>query len=256
MKRSPVSRIPGLPEFLQIYTHNTPLYDSSCSPTARVWFADREGGLFLKTAPKGTLKPEADMNTFFHSRGFGAEVLAYVQTDADWMVTRAVPGEDCLNPAYQEDPKRLSEILGQLLRMLHETDGTGCPIPDRNRLFVDNALRNHAAGIAAPEYRDSGTAEDAWAVVQANLDCLDSRVLLHGDYCLPNVLLDDWRFSGFIDVGGGGMGDRHIDLYWGCWSILYNLKEPRWCSRFLDAYGRPDVDTEKLRVISAFEVFG
>ena len=93
-------------------------------------------------------------------------------------------------------------------------------------------------------------------MVQRNLDILDSRVLLHGDYCLPNVMLDNWTFSGFLDVGGGGIGDRHIDLYWGCWSLQFNLKDTRFCSRFLDAYGRQDVDTEKLRILNAFESFG
>jgi kanamycin kinase len=70
------------------------------------------------------------------------------------------------------------------------------------------------------------------------------------------VILQNWSFSGFIDVGHGGIGDRHIDLYWGCWSLLYNLKEERWCSRFLDAYGRQDVDVKKLRILDAYEVFG
>ena len=256
MNRKPAERIPGLPESLRPFADRAPLYDSSCSPDARVWFADRDGGFFIKTAPKGTLKKEAQMNAFFHSRGFGAEVLAYTQEEADWMVTRAVPGEDCTHPMYCGDPKRLSETTGQLLRLLHDTDASDCPVTNRNETYVATALRNHDAGIARPEFGDYKTPEDAWAVVQANLDCLDSRVLLHGDYCLPNILMDNWKFTGFIDVGSGGIGDRHIDLYWGCWTLLYNLKDARWCSRFLDAYGRQEVETEKLRILAAFEVFG
>ena len=216
MNRIPVGNIPGLPESLLSYTVNAPLYDSSCSPNAKVWFSEAEGGIFIKTAPAGTLKTEAEMNSFFHSKNMGTEVLSYLSTDADWMVTRAVPGEDCIHPMYLEDPKRLSEILGQLLRQLHSTDYTGCPI-----------------ALSHPETEDP--------------------VLVHGDYCLPNVMLDNWRFSGFIDVGGGGIGDRHIDLYWGCWSLQYNLKDSRWCSRFLDAYGRQDVDPDKLRILHALE---
>ena len=38
--------------------------------------------------------------------------------------------------------------------------------------------------------------------------------------------------------GNGGIGDRHMDLYWGCWSLNFNLKDSVWCSRFLDAYGK------------------
>ena len=171
------------------------------------------------------------MNAFFHSRRLGPEVLAYRSREADWLVTRAVPGEDCLHPVYLEDPRRLSALLGQLLRMLHETDPTGCPVTNLNETAYPRI-----PGFSA---RYPGL--------------LTSRVLLHGDYCLPNVMLRSWDFSGFIDLGSGGIGDRHIDLYWGCWSILFNLKEERWCTRFLDAYGRENVDTDKLRILDSLE---
>ena len=79
--------------------------------------------------------------------------------------------------------------------------------------------------------------------------------MIHGDYCLPNLLLEDWRFSGFIDLGNAGIGDRHMDLFWGAWSLRFNLKTDAWCRRFLDAYGRDQIDPELLRSIAAFEVF-
>ena len=69
-------------------------------------------------------------------------------------------------------------------------------------------------------------------------------------------MLDDWKFSGFIDLGNGGVGDRHIDLFWGAWTLFYNLKTDAYCDRFLDAYGRDKIEEEMLRAIAAFEVFG
>ena len=81
-------------------------------------------------------------------------------------------------------------------------------------------------------------------------------VLTHGDYCLPNILLDDWRFAGFIDLDSGGVGDRHVDLFWGIWSLGFNLKTDRYRERFLDAYGRDKIEEERLRTVAAVEVFG
>ena len=69
-------------------------------------------------------------------------------------------------------------------------------------------------------------------------------------------MLDNWRFSGFIDLDHGGVGDRHVDLFWGIWSLWYNLKSHRYRERFLDAYGREAVSLELLRTVAAFEVFG
>jgi kanamycin kinase len=68
-------------------------------------------------------------------------------------------------------------------------------------------------------------------------------------------MLDNWKPSGFIDVGGGGVGDRHVDLFWGKWTLNFNLKTDKYCDYFLDAYGRENFDEEMLRVIAAIEVF-
>jgi kanamycin kinase len=84
---------------------------------------------------------------------------------------------------------------------------------------------------------------------------LKSDTLLHGDYCLPNIILSDWQFSGFIDLDSAGLGDRHIDLFWGIWTLNFNLKTDVWGDRFLDAYGRDRIDNEILSSIGAFEVF-
>ena len=87
-------------------------------------------------------------------------------------------------------------------------------------------------------------------------DALQGKALLHGDYCLPNIILNDWKFSAFIDVGDGGVGDRHIDLFWGAWTLFFNLKTQAYRERFLDAYGRDQVNEELLKVVAAIAVFG
>ena len=84
---------------------------------------------------------------------------------------------------------------------------------------------------------------------------LKTDTLLHGDYCLPNIILDNWNFSGFIDLGSGGVGDKHIDLFWGIWTLEFNLKTDKYTNRFLDAYGRFDIEPDMLKIIAAIEVF-
>ena len=69
-------------------------------------------------------------------------------------------------------------------------------------------------------------------------------------------MLDNWKFTGFIDLDHGGIGDRHIDLFWGIWTLGFNLKTDAYRDRFLDAYGTDKIDMEILNAISAFEIFG
>ena len=95
------------------------VYDSSSSPSARVLFIDKEGGFFLKSAAAGSLQKEAVMTDYFHRQGLSAQVLAYETQEQDWLLTRALPGRDCLDPAYLSEPERLCDITAELLRRLH-----------------------------------------------------------------------------------------------------------------------------------------
>ena len=260
MKRTPIQADPDLfpPRFHHLLA-GAPLFDSSCSPEARVYYIEKEGGLFLKSAPKGALRAEAELTRYFHGKGLSAQVLAYESLDRDWLLTRRVPGEDCLNERYLAQPERLCDTAAELLRMLHSTPAADCPVcrtPERLRHARENFRVRHYDDSRFPDSWGFSSAEEAWALLDRNKDSLRSDVLIHGDYCLPNLMLDGWRFSGFIDVGGGGLGDRHMDLFWGIWSLEFNLKTNRYNERFLDAYGRDDVEPEMLRTVAALEVFG
>jgi len=99
--------------------------------------------------------------------------------------------------------------LGEILRDIHAVDATGCPF-----------------GVPGK-----------------------GHVLIHGDYCLPNVLVEDGRLSALIDLGGAGLGNPEDDLAAGVWTLQYNFG-PGLAREFLDAYGWPpmsDRAIERLR---------
>lgn len=261
MERKPVTVNPDtIPDLFYPLLAGSHIYDSSCSQAAQVLYIDRDGGYFLKSAPKGTLQKEALLTKFYHSKHLGAEVLAYESLDKDWLLTARVPGEDCINPQFMQNPIRLCDTTAELLRMLHSTDFTGCPIPNRTADYLSIAAKNFTAkayDIALfPDNWGYASPEEAWQVVEENGKYLKTDTLLHGDYCLPNIILEDWRFSGFIDLDTGGVGDRHVDLFWGAWSLNFNLKTDQYRNRFLDAYGREAINEELFRVVAAIEVFG
>ena len=236
------------------------VYDSSSSPAARVLFVDREGGYFLKSAAAGSLRQEAAMTAYFHSKGLSAQVLTYETGEQDWLLTRALPGQDCLAGRYLAEPERLCDTTAGLLRWLHETPCEDCPVKNRTQERLKLARKNFESGNVDtglfPDNWGYASAAEAMMVLEEHGARLKADCLLHGDYCLPNVLLDHWQFSGFIDVAAGGVGDRHMDLHWGLWSLEFNLKTDAYRERFLDAYGRDAVDEELLRLVAAIEALG
>ena len=258
MKKTKIERIPLiLPESVDRLCRGARVFDSSCSPEARVYFIDRDDGYYLKSAASGRLQREAMMTEYFHKKGLGAEVLHYESGEGDLLLTRAIPGMDCTH--YTGDPKRLCDLTAGRLRALHELDASDCPVQDRVSEYLALAVENYKSDNYNKEhFPDSfgyASGEEAYDVLKSGGSLLCNEVLLHGDYCLPNIMLNNWSFSGFIDVDSGGLGDRHIDLFWGRWSLEFNLKTNRFSDRFFDAYGRDKIETELLRVVAAAEVF-
>ncbi len=260
MNKTLLDVLPEFPEYISKIILNAEVFDSSCSPEARVYYIKKNGGLYLKSAAKGTLQREALMTHYFHKKGLGAEVLDYISEEKDWLLTVAVQGDDGVNEKYLSDPKRLCDTLAIALRDLHETNFSDCPVKDRLTEYFTLAENNYRTGnFDKSHFPDSfgyRSAEEAYRVMQEGKSALKNDVLIHGDYCLPNIMLNNWKFSKFIDVGNGGVGDRHIDLFWGTWTFWFNLHTNEYYDRFLDAYGRDKVEIDVLKTVAAAEVFG
>ena len=262
MKRTLIDNIAEpLPCEIEQFISGERIFDSSCSPQARVYFIDRDGGFYLKLSSAGTLETEAYMTKYFHSKGLGAEVLSYQRFgERDVLLTARVAGEDCTHAQYLADPRRLCDVIATKLRELHELDTIGCPIQNRMGAYVALAEKNYFEdNYDKSHFPDSfgyRSGDEAYEVFSQGKMSLKNEVLLHGDYCLPNIMLDDWRFSGFIDVGNGGVGDRHVDLFWGAWTLMFNLGTDEYRDRFFDAYGRDKIDMDILNTVAAAEVFG
>ncbi|HEV3103244.1 MAG TPA: phosphotransferase [Candidatus Dormibacteraeota bacterium] len=127
----------------------------------------------------------------------------------DWLLTRAIRGVPLSDRSLGWEPERVARFLGEVLRDIHAVDAAGCPFGEPGK----------------------------------------GHVLIHGDYCLPNVLVEDGRLSALIDLGGAGLGNPEDDLAAGVWTLQYNFG-PGLARDFLDAYGWPpmsDRAIERLR---------
>ena len=259
MKKTQI--IPDLslfPEPIAGFIDGAEVYDSSSSRQAKVLYIKNKG-LYLKEAEAGRLKNEAEMTGYFHRLGLSGEVLFYgTVSGKDWMLTREIPGEDCIDKKYRSDPKRLCRKAASLLRELHRTDFALCPVRDAMDRYRQKVLGGMDGKFYSPDrFRgiwEFSSLEDTKAAAKEGLMLLKSEALIHGDYCLPNLLLNDWEFSGFIDLDLAGIGDRHIDLLQWIWSMHYNLGTWEYTDLFLNEYGIGRAEKETLRVYAAMDM--
>ena len=78
----------------------------------------------------------------------------------------------------------------------------------------------------------------------------ESLVFTHGDYCLPNIIIEERELSGVLDWDYAGLADPYADFASCVWSMGYNygLEEiaERWEPYFFMVYGLDDIDVGKL----------
>ncbi|MBE6891307.1 MAG: aminoglycoside 3'-phosphotransferase [Ruminococcaceae bacterium] len=261
MKRTPINVNPqDFPIEIRKYIIKDKIYDSSCSKAAKVYFIDIESGYYLKRSEKGSLEREALMTNYFGKIGLGAKVVTYISNEYDWLLTERVFGEDLIHAKALSDPCRLAEFTGKLLRKLHDRDYSDCPI--QNRLsevleYAENSMKNgsFSCEFHLPEKYRPASLEEAWSFVEENKHLLKADTLIHGDYCLPNVMAENLNFTGFIDLGNSGVSDRHFDIFWGAWTLQFNLHTDEYTNIFFDAYGRDRIDFKALKTVAYIECF-
>jgi aminoglycoside 3'-phosphotransferase II len=213
------------------------------------WFAkvrahDPDGRDDLET----TLSAEADRLRWL---GDHVPVPEVVAADSDgnheWLVLTALSGSDATSPDHL-DPEGLVRLLGECLRRFHDlAPAPSCPFDATTDTDLVRAKERAAAGRV-----DEDDFEPIFAGMTASAlyDLLvasrpagdDDLVVLHGDYCVPNVIVDGGVLSGYVDVGRAGVGDRHRDLGIAARSIAQNFGGHA-VGAFMDAYGvdRPDL---------------
>ncbi len=174
-----------------------------------VWRLSGEGASVF-VKRAAQLAGERDRLAWLDGRWPVPKVLAFLRASGDeWLVTGALDGMPLSDERIGSSPEVVATQLGQILSGLHATDASDCPF-----------------GVRKP-----------------------GHVLVHGDFCLPNVLVQEGKFSGLVDVGGAGLASPEVDLAAGVWTLQYNYGKG-FARPFLDAYGWPpmsDQAIEKLR---------
>ena len=165
-----------------------------------------------------------------------------VDDGVEWLLVGGLPGRDATVHALRRDPATLVPILARGLRAFHETRSDDCPFDFTLDAALGLARQRVEDGLVIPvtdfhaEHRHL-TPQEALDHLESNRPDTDDHVLCHGDYCLPNVLIDDaGGVAGYVDLGELGVADRWWDLAVATWSVTWNLGHG-WEGSFLDTYG-------------------
>lgn len=168
---------------------------------ALVWRLDGPSRLFVKVGD--ALEREAEALAWLAGFDMGApaiEAKGALDDGRAFLVTAAVPGRSGAEPWPESDRKTVVRAIGRFLARFHTLPVDRCPF--RSETGPDGDL-----------------------------------VVGHGDYMLPNVILDPATLAvtGVIDVGALGVADRRRDVEDMVWSLTAGLN-PQYGEPYADVF--------------------
>ncbi len=168
--------------------------------------------LYLKITPNLTdLRRERDVDIWLEDKLPGnvsvPRVGAYDEVidpqdgiKYGYLLTTAVHGTPASSPPYIKEPVRLCHLLAEAVHIFHSLPTDGCPL-------------------------------------SAETPSEDATTVIHGDFCLPNIMLHRSKVSGYVDLGQVTLGNPWVDYAWCLWSLEYNLKTNAYNQLLLDQLG-------------------
>lgn len=153
--------------------------------------------------------------------------------ESQYLLMSRVPGQMACDDSFLSHPAELLDILSKALKTLWRVDVSDCPcIRDVDTLLL-KAKYNVENNLADMDNAEPATyGRDGFENPQALLNWLyDNKpdfepVLSHGDFCLSNILFENGKLSGFIDLGRTGVGDKWRDI-----ALLYRSLRHRFDGR-------------------------
>ena len=158
----------------------------------------------------------------------------------------------------ENQKKRITLLLAQGLIFIHSIDIAHCPFDNSLLIQIANAKEKTINGLVNEQefdpIREGRTAKSLYQELLATKPHQEDLVFTHGDYCLPNIIIDDNDINGFIDLGLAGISDRYQDIAICIRSIGYNFGK-KWVPFFLKEYGLNVVDQEKIAFYQLMDEF-
>ena len=145
------------------------------------------------------LKREKEANDFMMDKIPVSQTVAFARKGSkSYYLKTQLRGNTLASKPYLSNPIKLAKLLADAMKMIHSVDTSHCNIKSQDS---------------------------------------EGNCFIHGDFCLPNILVRYNKVMGFIDTEASGIGDPWMDYAWCIWSFEYNLGTKQYTPLLLDALG-------------------
>jgi len=137
-----------------------------------------------------------------------------INNNESYLLMNKIEGTMACDTYFLDHSEQLLNILAKAFKLFWSIDITDCPInkdidtklKDARQRIENNLVDREIFPIE--EFKDP---EELLIWLENNKPEYEP-VLSHGDFCLPNILLEGDQINGFIDLGDAGVSDKWYDL--------------------------------------------
>lgn len=201
----------------------------------------------------GDLLDEAARLNWIDGRVSTPRILATVEDQGiAYLLMTELPG----SPAHLVGGGESVRALAEALRSIHQLPVEANPFVGLvERELVQAESRTQAGEIDVESFYSSvGSSPDSVLAQLKGAVPTDELVFTHGDYCLPNVIVEGGEVSGVIDWSLASVADVHRDFMSAELTIRRNLDEAA-IDLFYSVYGRSNVDEDRVRYFWLLDQF-
>ena len=180
-------------------------------------------------------------------------IVHEVDNGKSYLLMSKIDGLMSCDTYYLERPEVLLEALASGFKMLWEVDVKGCPVVRDVDAILEEARMQVENGLVDLDNVEPTTfGEGGFESPNQLLEWLENHrpelepVLSHGDFCLPNVFLEDGKVKGFIDLGRTGVGDKWNDIAL-CYRSLKHNFDGTYGGKVYEDFN-PNILFEKLEI--------
>lgn len=173
-------------------------------------------------------------------------------------------GKMACNDNLLHKPDKLIDLLCDGLHQLWNVDISNCPSDfslNKKLILAENRVNNNLCTMDDAEpstYGKNGYKNPAELLLWLKRNKpAEKLVLSHGDYCLPNIFVNNNCVSGFIDLGRCGKADIYQDIALCYRSLKHNyvgktddLTVKNYCNELFEKLGiKPDWDKIRYYIL-------
>lgn len=210
-----------------------------------------------------SLATEKDCLAWLQGKLSVPQVIYYGNdTTTEYLLTSQIAGRMACDDYFSDRKADIVIALAHGLRLIHSLDIGDYPIKHDLDYVIKQAQIHVEAGLV--DETDFDEARQGQSAVELLQELILQRlsvyepVFTHGDYCLPNVLIDPetLQANGFVDWGRGGVSDKYQDLALAIRSIGDNFDDDNdWSELFFKTYGLSQIDQARIEFYQLLDEF-